>query len=231
MLTTEFLLYLVTVIFAVFLIMHYNKEDNQSPKIEYRYIQAPNSENNRPNNRSEDNHSTGSGMNRRGQNGQNSRRRRAHDINVNITGEEGGFGMPPIDPLREFDYDAVYDDFTPPFRRSYYDDALLPAGLLPTYTRGPPGRFRKVGLLVAQGVSHNDKYKFLNVMGRERYPGRDFEYYVQSVDADSKLKIYLDTRRNELTCGEHVNIPDLSGYDYVFKEDKDLSPLYDPYFI
>ena len=182
------------------------------------------------------------------------------NVNVNVNNLNGGFGgpgglggpgsfgpggfgpgpagpvpgapLPPPDPLRKFDYDAVHDEFTPPFRRSYYDDYNLHPALYPTYTRGPPGRFRKVGTLVAQGVAHNDKYKFLNLNGREKYPGRtEFEYFVTSVDTESKIKFYIDTRGKEIRDGDTVTVKNLEGYTYIFSEDEDLSPKYDPYFI
>lgn len=161
------------------------------------------------------------------------------NVNVNNLGGPGGPGplgppgpgVPPPDPLRKFDYDAVHDEFTPPFRRSYYDDYALHPALYPTYTRGPPGRFRKVGTLVAQGVGNDDKYKFLNLNGREKYPGREYEYFVTSVDTDSKIKFYIDTRGKEIHDGDTVTVKNLEGYTYIFSEDEDLSPKYDPYFV
>jgi hypothetical protein len=147
----------------------------------------------------------------------------------------GGFGpgLPPVDPLRRFDYDAVEDDFTPPFRRSYYDDYnyRLTPGLYPTYTRGPPGRFRKVGSLIAQGVSANDKYKFLLLMGREKYPGREYEYFATCSNSEQKMKFYIETRGKEICDGDIVSIHELEGYSFKFKEDHDLSPKYDPYYV
>jgi len=161
-------------------------------------------------------------------------------INAGVCGCRGlglgqglGIGRPPMDPLRQFDYDAIGDDFTPPFRRSYYDesDYRLVGGLYPTYTRGPVGRFRKVGTLVATGVNSQDKYKFLNLMGREKYPGREFEYFATSVDTDIKVKFYIETRGREIVDEDRVTIHQLEGYEFRFKEDPDLSPRYDPYLV
>lgn len=157
---------------------------------------------------------------------------RVNNLNNSNAGGPGfGPGFPPPDPLRRFDYDAVHDEFTPPFRRSYYDDYALHPGLYPTYTRGPPGRFRKVGTLIAQGVAHNDKYKFLNLNGREKYPGREYEYFVTSVDTESKIKFYIDTKGKEIRDGDSVTVKNLEGYSFIFSEDEDLSPKYDPYFV
>jgi hypothetical protein len=155
--------------------------------------------------------------------------------------------MPPIDPLRQFDDNAVNDDFTPPFRRSYYDDYnyRLAPGLYPTYTRGPPGRFRKIGTLIADtyttsaseenvdvAVPANDKFKFLILMGRQKYNYGDYEYYAISPNAEHRLKFYIDTRGREITDGQNpVVIDQLAGYTFTFKEDPDLSPRYDPYMV
>jgi hypothetical protein len=263
--STEFLLYLVIVIFAVFLIMQYYKEDS------FIYSEARSNnffEEDKPQRQpSSDTSSVASsqpsmgmsqplmgmgGMNQppmgqqpmgMGQNRcQNPRCRQSgrcncpkSNIHVNINNDEGPNGIggpyPLIDPLRKFDYDAVYDDFTPPFRRSYYDDYPLVPGLYPAYTRGPPGRFRKVGMLIADGVAADDKYKFLNLMGREKYTNGGFEYYASSIDTDTRLKIYIETKEKQINCGDIVRIPELSGYTFTFKEDIDLSPKYDPYYI
>ncbi len=149
-----------------------------------------------------------------------------------IGGPGIGPGGPSIDPLRKFDYDAIYDEFTPPFRRSYYDDDnyVLPTALMPYYSRSP-GRFRKVGTAVANGVGIESKYKHLNVMGREKYQSRDFEYYVTSVNKDNSIKFYIETRGKEINDGDIISVPQIQGIEFVFHEDMDLSPKYDPYFI
>lgn len=286
--STEFLLYLVIVIFAVYVIMNYYKEPfNVSNSQEYR--REPNYKTFDDDNRSI--------MSRRSSGSENAYdsyyRTKQHNngfkcnnsqciqygrcvcggdktINIDVNnnrqeytsvgspgpvgnplggpiggpppiggpGPVGGPGVPPpvppIDPLRKFDYDSVNDEFTPPFRRSYYDDnnyRLVP-GLFPTYTRGPPGRFRKVGTLIAEGVTANDKYKFLLLMGRQKYPSSDdYEYYASSADADQRLKFYIETRGKEIRDGDNVRLPELEGYIYCFREDQDLSPKYDPYLI
>jgi hypothetical protein len=254
MASTEFLLYLVIVIFAVFVIMNYYKNTPAAPEIKYRYIPVHSA--------SEDEESSGSRrssshQSRDGAECDNTqcsqagrcicgeyrlnidpRRYREPNFpnNMPIRGPGGNalpFPGPRVDPLRQFDHDAVYDDFTPPFRRSYYDEfnhRLIP-GLYPTYSRGPPGRFRKIGTLVAQGVSSNDKYKFLNMFGREKYPGRDFEYYAMSINSEQKIKFYIETKGKEISDDDIVNINELEGYLFKFKEDHDLSPRYDPYTV
>jgi hypothetical protein len=262
--STEFLLYLVIVIFAVFLIMQYYKEDsfiyNESrysdrdlsdDDVHHKYSTSEQpSQSHQPSQPQSQPQSPmgpypsqppmmGQPQGQPPMRCQNPRCKQmgrcncpGSNIHVNINNDEGpNIPYPLVDPLRKFDYDAIYDDFTPPFRRSYYDDYPLIPALYPTYTRGPPGRFRKVGMLIADGVPADDKYKFLNLMGREKYPNGGFEYYASSIDTDTRLKIYIHTKEKQINCGDIVRIPELSGYTFTFKEDVDLSPKYDPYYI
>ena len=153
--SAEFLLYLVIVVFAMFLTMNYCKDTARTePEIQYKFIPVYKS----PNDKSDDKQSNKSQH-------ENDRlyQREQNDINIDIHNRnDRGF----IDPLRKFDYDAVEDNFTPPFRRSYYDEHNYRNPVsFPTYTRGPPGRFRKVGTLIAgSDICTNDKYKFLLLM-------------------------------------------------------------------
>ena len=239
--STEFLLYLVIVIFAVFIIMNYYKDNNTpvTPKIQYKYIPIYHSSND---DKSAENRSTksqgsqGLQYDRYGRSGQGAVSDDEQNINIDINNrndDRGFHHVPPIDPLRKFDYDAVDDDFTPPFRRSYYDEYnyRLNPGLYPTYTRGPPGRFRKVGTLIAQGVAANDKYKFMIMMGRQKYNCRDFEYFATSSNTEQRLKFYIETKGKEISDDDIVTIKELDGYTFRFSEDPDLSPRYDPYLI
>lgn len=251
--STEFLLFLVVVMFAAFIFASYYKNDsNQIVRYKYIPVHSSSSErNDDDNDNNNNNYRTQKKGNRCGNpqcmkygkcicGGMNT-----EDMNVDIhntpnPGMQGmgmgmgvGVGGPPIDPLRKFDYDAVSDEFTPPFRRSYYDDYnyRLTPGLMPTYTRGPPGRFRKIGTLIAEGVSANDNYKFMLLMGRQKYPSRDeYEYYATSSDTEQKVKFFIDTKGKQIHDCDIVKIDELEGYSYKFKEDQDLSPRYDPYF-
>lgn len=283
--STEFLLYLIIVIFVVFVIITYYKDkgtDNieKADNVQYKYIPVYASDN-------DDNRSTSSNVSEKDllkiynqskrkydyirDNDEidvyNRQERRPGSMGSEISQMEPGVGLmgpgvglmgpgiglmgpgaglmgpgvgpngspiPAVDPLRKFDYDSVNDDFTPPFRRSYYDEYnyRLHPGMYPTYTRGPPGRFRKIGTLVAEGVSTNDGYKFLLLMGRQKWPsGGDYEYYALSPDADKRIKFYIDTRGKEISNDDIVRVPELDGYIYKYKEDKDLSPRYDPYLL
>jgi hypothetical protein len=197
MVTTEFILYVVSVAFFIFIIMYYYNDKKTPQPVRTEIIQASHQ----------------------------SQQEHPHMSN-------GLMPPPPGDPLRKFDYDAVDNDFTPPYRRSLYDESsynLVP-GLFPTYTRGPPGRFRKIGTLIAQGVGTNDTYKFLYLYGREKYPGRELQYYAAHPHRDNRIKFDLPTRGKEIFDGDIIVIDGLEGYTFTFKEDIDLSPQYDPYF-
>jgi hypothetical protein len=236
--STEFLLYLVIVIFIVYIIINYYKDTSVSePEIQYKYIPVYND--NKSTQRTEQNQYQDSGIGYPA--GGIAPPFAPGPVPGPVPGPMAGPG--PIDPLRKFDYDAIEDDFTPPFRRSYYDDNnyRLAPGLYPAYTRGPPGRFRKVGTLIAQtftpsggsagAVTPNDKFKFMILMGRQKYSNRDYEYFVTSPDSDQRLKFYIDTNGREISNGDTVTVTELSGYSFTFNEDPDLSPKYDPYVI
>lgn len=223
MLTTELVLYLVTAAFFVFVIMNYYKPEKFSPVPYEQQPQQPQQQSQQPMAYNP------AMLNSCGCN-ECQRRCRGQRKNINVNLDDHHH-HPPVDPLRKFDYDAVYDDFTPPFRRSYFDyDYMLAPGMFPIYSRGPPGRFRKVGLLIDEtgNIQTTDKYRFLNVMGREKYPGREFEYFATAVNNQERIKFYLGVRT--LSDGDtNITIAELPGYSFTFKEDKDLSPLYDPY--
>lgn len=248
--STEFLLYLIIVIFVVFVIMNYYKDNNTNEhQIQYKYIpvysesdatRSDDASKKIKNNRNDYENNNGINIvdiNSEGSGGYGGPYGGRFGILPNIPGVPPPLsGAPPlsIDPLRKFDYDAVNDDFTPPFRRSYYDDYgnyRYPPGMAPIYSRGPPGRFRKVGMLIAQGVAATDPYKFLSMMGREKYPGREYEYFASSPNTEQTLKFYIDTKGREISDGDLVNIDSLEGYTFKFKEDPDLSPRYDPYML
>ena len=141
-----------------------------------------------------------------------------------------------LDPLIKFDHDALNDEFTPPFRRSYYDENNYRfdhhgRSLHPIYTRGRPTSYRKIGLLISQNVSTSDPFKLLIMMGRRSFGNREYEYHAISPSADQRLKFYIDTKGKEINNGDIVNIEELEGHSYKFKEDIDLSPRYDPYIV
>ena len=69
------------------------------------------------------------------------------------------------------------------------------------------------------------------MMGREKYSGREYEYFAISPNNECKMKFYFDTKGKEINDGDILTHRDLDGYTYQFNLDEDLSPRYDPYFI
>ena len=138
----------------------------------------------------------------------------------------------PVSPgqkLREYDYRALNDELTPPFKR---DDYYVPPQLIyprdfGLYTRGAPGIFRKMGYL--KNLNSPD-YKFLTLMGRQKYQGStQYEYYVTSTDKDSSIKLYLDNYKRELYDGDKVKVNQLNNQEYDVIIDKNLDFEYIPY--
>jgi hypothetical protein len=66
--------------------------------------------------------------------------------------------------MRDYDYRTLNDPLVAPRRR---DDYNLP--VIPYPSRGFPPPFKKVGLLIDNSSSENDKYKILLLMGRNKY--------------------------------------------------------------
>jgi len=136
--------------------------------------------------------------------------------------------------LREYDYKTFDDPLTPPYKR---DDYMIPAQIVDPvnfglYTRGIPPVFKKMGYLIDESASNDDKYKILNLIGRQKfYNSNIYQYYVVSNDRDNNIKFDLGKKyKNELNTGDKVKIHQLNK-DYVVHIDKDLDYEYNPYVI
>lgn len=148
--------------------------------------------------------------------------------NITIDIKQNESNGPYIDPLREYDYRALNDPLVPPYKR---DDYTIPppVPLLSYPTRGYPSSFKKVGVLIDQDAENNDKYKFLLLMGRQKYVGSNYyDYYVTENDPGSALKFVLKDRNRELFTDDTVVISELNK-TYVVKIDKTLGYEYYPY--
>lgn len=136
--------------------------------------------------------------------------------------------------LREYDYKTFHDPLTPPYKR---DDYMIPAHIVDPvnygmYTRGIPPVFKKMGYLIDESASNDDKYKILNLMGRQKfYNSNIYQYYVVSSNRDDNIKFDLEKKyRNELYTGDKVTIPQLNK-DYNVHIDKNIDYDYNPYVI
>lgn len=131
---------------------------------------------------------------------------------------------PPVDAVREYDYRALSDPLVPPYKR---DDYQIPLPAIPT--RGYPSSFKKIGLLVDSETSNTDPYKFMLLMGRQKYPGSNFyDYYVTENKPDSALKFDLPNLHKELNTDDTLPLTDLNK-TYTVKIDRNLGFDYNPF--
>lgn len=132
----------------------------------------------------------------------------------------------PVELLREYDYKTLSDPLTPPWKRDDYFTGVLPS----IATRGYPSAFKKFGLLVDETLDNNDKYKFLILVGRRKYPNADYyEYYATTDDSQtSAIKFDIPNIHKELFTDAKVEIVEL-GKTYTLKRDKTLTFEYYPY--
>jgi hypothetical protein len=136
--------------------------------------------------------------------------------------------------LRDYDYRTYNDDLTPPRKRDDYD---IPANVLypdrfGLYTRGGPNPFKKMGFLNNKNAQPGDPYKFLTLMGRQKYYNSNtYEYYVVSTNKDENLKFDLEKNKREIFTGDTVKVPQLNNVEYEANIDKVLDYEYNPFII
>jgi hypothetical protein len=135
--------------------------------------------------------------------------------------------------LRNYDYKTYNDPLTPPYKR---DDYMIPAHVVDPnrfglYTRGGPTAFKKMGYLSNPNAAAGEPYKFLTLMGRQKYyNSTQYEYYVVSTNRDENIKFDLDKKR-ELFSGDTVKVSQLNNVDYDVTIDKNLDYEYSPYIV
>ena len=126
--------------------------------------------------------------------------------------------------MRDYDYRALADPLVPPLKR---DDFNLPFPSIST--RGFPTAFKKMGTLIDKSASNDDPYKFMFLIGRQKYSGSDvYEYYVteKGSEGNGALKFDLPNLRKELYSGDKLKIDELNkefdvtidrnvGYEYT----------------
>ena len=110
--------------------------------------------------------------------------------------------------MRNYDHRAFEDPLVPPLKR---DDWNIP--IIPIPTRGGPTNYKKVGTLINNAADNNDKYKFLFLMGRQKYPGADYyDYYAVEKDSHGPgiLKFNIPNLRKEVYTGDTITISELN---------------------
>jgi hypothetical protein len=136
--------------------------------------------------------------------------------------------------LRDYDYRTYNDDLTPPRKRDDYD---IPANVLypdrfGLYTRGGPNPFKKMGYINNKNAQPGDPYKFLTLMGRQKYYNSNtYEYYIVSTNKEENLKFDLEKNKREIFTGDTVKVPQLNDTEYEANIDKVLDYEYNPFII
>jgi len=130
------------------------------------------------------------------------------------------------DPFRDYDYRTLADPLVPPYKRDDYNIPIMP---LPT--RGYPSSYKKMGTLLDKTADNNDSYRFLFLIGRQKYPGADiYDYYAteKGSEGNGALKFDLPHLRKELYTGDTVHIKQLNK-DYEITVDRNLGFDYNPF--
>jgi len=136
--------------------------------------------------------------------------------------------VPPVlppNPIKEFDYQTLQNPLLPPRTR---DDWNIPLPAIST--RGYPAPYHKLGMLNNPTADNNDKFKFLFLMGRRKYPSSSyFDYYITDANNEkASLKFDLPNLHKELYDGDTITIPEL-GTTYTVKMDRLVGLEYNPY--
>ena len=129
------------------------------------------------------------------------------------------------DTLREYDYRTLSDPLVAPRKR---DDYNLP--IIPIPTRGYPSAYKKWGTLIDETAQNDDPFKFLFLVGRQKYPHSDwYQYYATQTGKNQRIKFDVHNRHKEIMSGDTIHINEL-GKDYTAKVDRNLDYEYYPYF-
>ena len=138
----------------------------------------------------------------------------------------------PSNPLRDYDRGALMDPLIPPYKRDEYNEnpALVYPSLYSIPTRGFSSSFKRVGYLLNPTADNNDQYKFLILMGKQKYRGSNqYEYYVTSSSKESTIKFDLEKYKKELYTDDKVKIQQLNDVEFDVVIDKNLGFEYTPF--
>ena len=127
-------------------------------------------------------------------------------------------------PIRDYDYRALVDPLVPPYKR---DDYMMPLPSIPS--RGYPSSFKKMGTLIDQDAPNTDPYKFMILVGRQKYPGSNYyDYYVSENKTDGALKFDLPDIHKEFMTDDLLKVKELHKL-YTVKIDRNLGFDYNPF--
>ena len=135
--------------------------------------------------------------------------------------------MPGIGSIiRDYDYRALADPLVPPLKR---DDYNMPFPSIST--RGFPTAYKKMGTLIDKSAPNDDPYKFMFLIGRQKYSGADvYDYYVteKGSDGNGALKFDLPNLRKEVYTGDKLKIDELNK-EYDVTIDRNVGYEYTPF--
>lgn len=127
-------------------------------------------------------------------------------------------------PIRDYDYRALIDPLVPPYKR---DDYMMPLPSIPS--RGYPSSFKKMGTLIDEDAPNTDPYKFMILVGRQKYPGSNYyDYYVSENKTDGVLKFDLPDIHKEFMTDDKLKVKELNKL-YSIKIDRNLGFDYNPF--
>ena len=129
-------------------------------------------------------------------------------------------------PIRDYDYRTLTDPLVPPYKR---DDFQIPLSSIAT--RGYPSSFKKMGTLIDKDAQNKDQYKFMILVGRQKYPGSNYyDYYITENTTDSPLKFDLEKIHKEFMTDDEIYVKELNK-KYTVKIDRNLGFDYNPFII
>jgi hypothetical protein len=133
-----------------------------------------------------------------------------------------------LDPRIAFDDQTLRDPLLPPRTR---DDWNVPLPAIST--RGYPSPYHKLGMLINSTADNSDKFKFLFLMGRRKFPNSSYyNYYVTDANNEkASLKFDLPDLHKELYTGDTIKITELGNTVYTVQMDKLVDLEYNPYVI
>lgn len=129
--------------------------------------------------------------------------------------------IPPIDPVRSYDYRKLYDPLEDPTTRvdRYLLGPLEYRRMFNYPTQGYPDTYRWLGILICTD-DDIPKNKIIKLFGRQKYPNsNDYQYYAMINMDHDQIKVHIH-RRRELYDDDIVDISEL-GKKYKVQLNKD----------
>lgn len=141
--------------------------------------------------------------------------------------------MPPVDPIKIYDYRVLEDPMKDPKRRlpRYLMGPTVASPLFNFPTRGLRDSFSQQGYLIDNRASTSDSNKILQLFGRQKWPNSSrYEYYVTFQSGDKDRKYDLDRYTKELYDKDEVLVDILNDRRYEVKLFKQEGLEYNPFW-